>query len=161
MNLDQRLLRQYQSGEGLPAVVKSSSLAESMGTKLEKIDIAGPRIELSFFVGEQFLQAEDVVHGGIVTTMLDFAMAYAALLAIPDGLSVATINMNVSYLRSARSGQFRAVAEVERCGKNIVFVRAQLLDRETKAVATAVSSLAIVAPRRKQVGELAAGADVA
>lgn len=161
MNLDQRLLRQYQSGEGLPAVVTSSSLAESMGTKLEKIDIAGPRIELSFFVGQQFLQAEDVVHGGVVTTMLDFAMAYAALLAIPDGLSVATINMNVSYLRSARSGQFKAVAEVERCGKNIVFVRAQLLDRETKAVATAVSSLAIVAPRRKQVSELAAGAGVA
>jgi uncharacterized protein (TIGR00369 family) len=161
MNLDQRLLRQYQLGEGLPAAVKSSSLAESLGTKLEKIDIAGPRIELSFVVGQQFLQAEDVVHGGIVTTMLDFAMAYAALLAIPDGLSVATINMNVSYLRSARSGQFRAVAEVERCGKKVVFARAQLLDRETKAVATAVSSLAIVAPRRKQVNELAAGAEVA
>ena len=161
MNLDQRLLRQYQSGEGLPAAVKSSSLAESLGTKLEKIDIAGPRIELSFVVGQQFLQAEDVVHGGIVTTMLDFAMAYAALLAVPDGLSVATINMNISCFRSARSGQFRAVAEVERCGKNVVFARAQLLDRETKAVAAAVSSLAIVAPRRKQVDELADGAEVA
>ena len=32
-----------------------------------------------------------------------------------------------------------------------MFARAQLLDRENKVVATAVSSLAIVAPRRNQV----------
>ncbi|WP_375779368.1 PaaI family thioesterase [Bradyrhizobium sp. ma5] len=96
MNLDQQLFRQYQSGARLPAAIKSTSLAESLETKLEKIDLAGPRIELSFVVGRQFLQAEDVVHGGAVSTMLDFGMVYAALLAIPDGLSVATINMNVT-----------------------------------------------------------------
>jgi uncharacterized protein (TIGR00369 family) len=151
MNLDQQLLRQYRSGEGLPLAIRSTSLAESLGTKLEKIDALGSRIELSFVVGQQYLQAEDVLHGGIVTTMLDFAMAYAALLAIPEGLSVATINMNISYLRSATPGHYRAVAEIERCGKNIVFARAQLLCHENKPVATAVSSLAIVAPRRKQV----------
>ena len=161
MNLDQKLLRQYQSGEGLPTAVRSSSLAESLGTKLETIDLAGPRIELSFVVGQQFLQAEDVIHGGAVTMMLDFAMAYAALLAIPDGLSVATINMNTSYLRSAKLGRYRAVAEVERCGKAVVFTRAQLLDRENKAVATSVSSLAVVAPRRKPVNEPLAGAETA
>lgn len=161
MNLDQKLLRQYQTADGLPAAVKPSALAESLGTKLERIDIGGPRIELSFVVGRQFLQAEDVVHGGMVATMLDFAMAYAALLAIPDGLSVATINMNISFLRSARPGDFRAIAEVERCGKTVVFAHARLLDRNNKAVATAVSSLAIVAPRRKQINEPFAGAEIA
>lgn len=161
MNLDQKLLRQYHTGDGLPAAVKSSALAESLETKLEEIDIGGPRIELSFVVGRQFLQAEDVVHGGTVATMLDFAMAYAALLAIPDGLSVATINMNISCLRSARPGHFRAVAEVDRCGKTVVFARAQLLDHENKAVATAVSSLAIVTPRRKQIDGPFAGAAIA
>ncbi|WP_426441439.1 PaaI family thioesterase [Bradyrhizobium genosp. P] len=158
MNLDQQLLRQYRSGEGLPIAIKSTPLAESLGTKLETIDAAGSRIELSFVVGQQFLQAEEVVHGGIVTTMLGFAMAYAALLAIPEGLSVATINMNVSYLRSAIPGHHSAVAEIERCGRNIVFARAQLLERENKPVATAVSSLAIVRPRRNDVHELVTGA---
>ncbi|MCA1414345.1 MULTISPECIES: PaaI family thioesterase [Bradyrhizobium] len=161
MNLDQKFLRQYRSGEGLPAAVRSTSLAEALGTKLEEIDLLGPSIELSFLVGEQFLQAEDVIHGGAVTMMLDFAMAYAALLAIPDGLSVATININVSYLRSAKPGPYRAVAEVERCGKAVVFTRAQLLDRENKAVATSVSSLAVVAPRRKSFIEPPAGAEIA
>ncbi|OAF07254.1 PaaI family thioesterase [Bradyrhizobium neotropicale] len=151
MNLDQQLLRRYQSGDGLPAAITSNSLAESLGTRIENIDAAGPGIELSFSVGQHFLQAEDVVHGGIVTTMLDFAMAYAALLAVPDGLSVATINMNVSCLRSARPGHYRAVAEIERCGRSVVFARAQLLDRENKLVATAASSLAVVVPRRKSL----------
>jgi uncharacterized protein (TIGR00369 family) len=91
--------------------------------------------------------------------MLDSAMAYVALLAIPDGLSVATINMNVSCIRSARPGHYTAVAEIERCGKSVVFTRARLLDRENKIVATAVSSLAIVAPRRSRAQESSGGAE--
>jgi uncharacterized protein (TIGR00369 family) len=159
MNLDQLLLRQYQSGEKLPASIKTSPLAEALETRIEKIEETGPCIELSFAVGERFVQAEDVVHGGAVATMLDSAMAYVALLAIPDGLSVATINMNVSCIRSARPGHFTAVAEIERCGKSVVFTRARLLDRENKIVATAVSSLAIVAPRRGLAQESSDGAE--
>ena len=159
MNLDQLLLRQYQSGEKLPVSIKTSPLAEALGTRIEKIDAIAPRIELSFAVGEHFVQAEDVIHGGAVATMLDSAMAYAALLAIPDGLSVATINMNISCIRSARPDHYRAVAEIERCGKSVVFARAQLLDREDKVVATAVSSLAIVAPRRNRAHDSSDGAE--
>lgn len=159
MNRDQQFLRRYQSGSGLPAAITSSSLAESLGASLEKVDAVGVGIELSFSVGQVFLQAEDVVHGGIVTTMLDFAMAYVALLAIPDGLSVATINMNISCLRSAKPGEYRAVAQIDRCGKSVVFARAHLLDGESRSIATAVSSLAIVTPRRKPLPESACGSD--
>ena len=158
MNRDQELLRQHQSYGTLPIAVKTSSLAESLQARLEKIDAAGLRIELSFDVGKQFVQAEDVVHGGAVTTMLDFGMAYAALLAIPDGLSVATINMNISCLRPAKQGRYRTVAEIERCGKTVVFARATLLDQDSRAVATAVSSLAIVTPRRTRAQEPSDGA---
>ncbi|WP_407123269.1 PaaI family thioesterase [Bradyrhizobium sp. STM 3561] len=159
MNLDQQFLRQHEKGSGLPIAVNSTALATSLETKLEVIDLSGPRLELSFKVGTHFLQAEDVVHGGALTTMLDFAMAYAALLAIPDGLSVATINMNVAYLRSAKIGGYRALAEIERCGKNVVFARAQLQDRDKRAIATATSSLAIVRPRRKLAMSGVAGAE--
>ena len=134
-------------------------MLSALETRVERIEAIGPRIELSFAVGEHFVQAEDVVHGGAVATMLDFAMAYAALLAIPDGLSVATINMNISCIRSVRPGCCRAVAEIERCGKRVVFARARLLDRENKVVATAASSLAIVAPRRNQAQKSSDGAE--
>ncbi|WP_375779401.1 PaaI family thioesterase [Bradyrhizobium sp. ma5] len=152
MNRDQQFLRGHQLGDRLPVAIETSALALSLQAKVEKIDADGPRIELSFKVGEQFVQAEDVVHGGAVTTMLDFAMAYVALLAVPDGLSVATINMNVSCLRSAKPGHYKAFGEIERCGKTVVFARARLMDCEDNAVASAVSSLAIVSPRRKPDG---------
>lgn len=153
MNLDQLLLRQYQSGEKLPVSIKTSSVAEALETRIERIEATEPRIELSFVVGKHFVQAEDVVHGGTVATMLDSAMAYVALLVIPDGLSVATINMNISCIRSAKPGRYRAVAEIERCGKTVVFTRARLLGHENKVMATAASSLAIVAPRRNRAEE--------
>lgn len=148
MNLDQQLLRQLQSGAELPAAINSTALARALQTRLERIDVTSPAIEVSFVAGEDFTQAEDVVNGGIVATMLDFAMAYVALLAIPDGQSVATISMTLSCIRSARAGRFRATGEIERCGRTVVFTRARLVDDENRVIATAVSSLAIVAPRR-------------
>ncbi|MGF6312884.1 MULTISPECIES: PaaI family thioesterase [unclassified Bradyrhizobium] len=148
MNLDQQLLRRLSSGRELPAAVASSALARALQTQLKEIDPKTASVELLFVVGDDFTQAEDVVHGGTVATMLDFAMAYAALMAVDDGLSVATITMNVSCIRSAKPGAYRARGEIERCGRNIVFVRGILSDGEGRLVATAASSLAIVSPRR-------------
>jgi uncharacterized protein (TIGR00369 family) len=147
MNLDQQLLRRLAAEGNLPVAIDSSALARALVAQLEAVDHESS-VELSYVVGDFFTQAEDVVHGGAVATMLDFAMAYASLFAVPDGQSVATINMNVSCIRSARPGRYRARGEIERCGRNIAFARARLADSEGRLVATAASSLAIVRPRR-------------
>jgi uncharacterized protein (TIGR00369 family) len=81
------------------------------------------------------------VHGGIAATLIDTAggIAQRTELDDPMGGGVATVNLNVNYLRRA-SGDLTAVAEVIRAGGSIgvsaVTVESPTPDGGTEAVAT-------------------------
>jgi uncharacterized protein (TIGR00369 family) len=81
-------------------------------------------IELSFEPNEFFFRTQQLIQGGATATMLDLAMAFVALAAAPDGQSVTTANLNIAYLRVIRPGKLRALAEIERRGRNLIFTRA-------------------------------------
>ncbi|MDS0293886.1 PaaI family thioesterase [Halogeometricum luteum] len=74
------------------------------------------------------------VHGGIAATLIDTAGGIAQRTMLDDPLTggVATVNLNVNYLRRA-AGDLRATAEVVRSGGTIgvstVTVVSQLPDR--------------------------------
>ena len=76
--------------------------------------------------------------------MLDVAMVYAAPAVLPDGKSVVTATLNVSYLRAARQGRFRATGTVERSGRTLVFAHARLEDGNGEPVASGSSSMPVV-----------------
>ncbi|WP_049916678.1 PaaI family thioesterase [Halogeometricum pallidum] len=74
------------------------------------------------------------VHGGIAATLIDTAggIAQRTMLDVPLNGGVATVNLNVNYLRRA-AGDLRATAEVVRSGGTIgvstVTVVSQIPDR--------------------------------
>ena len=81
------------------------------------------------------------MHGGIAATLIDTAggVALRTELDQPLAARIATINLNVNYLRPA-TGDLEATATVIRVGKTVgvseVVVESQTPDGETKAVAT-------------------------
>jgi uncharacterized protein (TIGR00369 family) len=147
MNKDQVLIRDFQNKRIQQAPIASSALADALGGHVSAIDPDNNWIELSFSPGEFFIQAERVIQGGATATMLDFAMAFAALAAVQDGQSVSTVNLNVAYLRVARAGKFRAIAEIERRGRSLIFTRAKLFQDDDTLVATGTSTLSVIAAR--------------
>ena len=152
MNDDQALIRRFQSKPLEQARIQTSPLADALGGRITGIDPAGNWIELSFEPGAFFFQAEQVIQGGATATMLDFAMAFAALAVLPDGQSVTTVNLNISYLRAAKAGPLRALAEVERRGRTLIFTRARLLQDDDAPVATGTSTLSVIAQRQTGAG---------
>lgn len=68
-----------------------------------------------------------VVQGGIVTAMLDMAMAFAS-----DGLSTATITVDI--LRPA-TGRLTATGEVTKMGRRLLFATGELHDDEGRLIA--------------------------
>lgn len=81
------------------------------------------------------------IHGGVAATLVDTAGGLALRTMLEDPLSggVATVNLNVNYLRRA-DGDLTATADVVRAGGSIgvsaVDVASHTPDDETKSVAT-------------------------
>lgn len=146
MNQDQILIRDFQSKRIAHAPITSSRLAAALKSHISAIDPDNTWIEVSYEPDAFFFQAEQIIQGGATATMLDFAMAFVALAVIADGQSVTTVNLNIAYLRAAKAGKLRAIAEIERRGRSLIFTRARLMQDDI-VVATATSTLSVIASR--------------
>ncbi len=78
-----------------------------------------------------------VVHGGMVTTLLDTAMGGATWTLLEEGERFLTGDLRVEFFRSARPGTLRAEGRVVHRSRRAIFCSAELTDSEGKALASA------------------------
>ncbi|MCB1871306.1 MAG: PaaI family thioesterase [Gammaproteobacteria bacterium] len=65
-----------------------------------------------------------LIHGGIITTLLDSVGGAAAFSIVQEGSSVATLDLRLDYLTQAESGEpIMGFAESYHQTRNVVFVR--------------------------------------
>ena len=66
-----------------------------------------------------------VLHGGVVTTLIDATAGAAVYSSIPPKTSLATLDMRIDYLKPTEPGKrLYATAELYRLTRRIAFVRA-------------------------------------
>jgi uncharacterized protein (TIGR00369 family) len=86
-----------------------------------------------------------VVHGGLVCTMLDSALACAVHTTLPAGVGYTSIDLTVSYLRPVHAGMaLRARGWVVKPGRRVAFGAGEVRDAEDKVVATATGSCLVM-----------------
>lgn len=87
-----------------------------------------------------------VIHGGVVTTLIDSVAGLAVLTALEAPRPIATLDLRIDYLRPATPHiDLFARAEVYRVTRQVVFVRASAYhqpESERDAAATDVASAA-------------------
>lgn len=90
-----------------------------------------------------------VVHGGVLCTMLDSATGCAVHSTLEVGWGYTSIDLNVSYLRGITldSGLLTFTGRVVKGGKRVAFASAEGVDAAGNVIATATSSLLVIAPR--------------
>ena len=119
--------------------------AGALGMTIASLGASKAEITMAWrpeFVGDP---RTGVLHGGVVSALMDTCCG-AAVLADPSGPdSTATIDLRIDYLRSATPGQrVRARAECFHVTRSVAFVRAVARDEDDdRPVATATGSFTV------------------
>ncbi|MDR3498870.1 MAG: PaaI family thioesterase [Parvibaculum sp.] len=90
-----------------------------------------------------------VIHGGVITTLLDNACGTAVQLALPERMSIATLDLRIDYMKPATPGlALMAHAHCYKVTRNIAFVRGTAYHTdEADPIATSVGTFMLAANR--------------
>jgi uncharacterized protein (TIGR00369 family) len=89
-----------------------------------------------------------LVHGGLLSTLLDFACGAAVHTRLPAGSGFSSIEIKVSFLEALRAdaGEIEVLGRALRVGKRVAFAEAEARDRSDALVGQATSSIAVFRP---------------
>ncbi len=138
--LNQNIGKKFSEGNPNPITtwLDGTLLAAEMGS-----------ITAEFVVRPDQLNHAGVMHGGIITTILDEMMGVTLITYEIEHLYV-TINLHVDFLFGAKEGEkLKAVSEVFRVGKKIANVEAKLYNEKGQLIAKATSNLAATSVKVK------------
>ncbi|HEX7777091.1 MAG TPA: PaaI family thioesterase [Parvibaculum sp.] len=90
-----------------------------------------------------------VIHGGVITTLLDNTCGTAVQLALPERMSIATLDLRIDYMKPATPGlTLMAHAHCYKVTHNIAFVRGSAYHTdEADPIATCVGTFMLAANR--------------
>lgn len=94
----------------------------------------------------RFANPMGTVHGGIIATLLDSALACAVLSVLPSGTAYTTLGLEVKYLRSVPldAGELVATGTVVHAGRRQATAEGRLTDRDGRLLATATTTCLVI-----------------
>jgi len=113
---------------------------DHLGVVAEHAQDGKSRISLE--LKPEFTNSFAVAHGGLIMTLLDFAMAAAARSAAKHPLGVITIDMTTSFLRPS-IGKIVVEGSVIKAGKTIHYCEAVVLNDAGQITAKASGSFTL------------------
>lgn len=127
-------------------LVPPPPVATLLGATIRRVDRDRGELDVGYDAPAAFANPAGTVQGGMLGAMLDDLCAGLVDATLQAGEAVVTLNLNLSFLRPARLGPLDGQARLQRRGREVCFVEAQLL-QNGQPVATAVATCRIVAVR--------------
>ena len=130
------------TGEGL---IPGAPIAETLGM----VNFGGERGAITVELDPEVRHYNPigVVHGGVISTLLDTAAGCSVHSTLKPGEGYTSLDLTVKFLRpvTTESGRLKAVGQVLQRGRRTSLAQAQLFDGSGKLVAHATSSCMIFA----------------
>lgn len=123
--------------------VNQNPLYQTMGIRIESVEEAVVKARLEP-APEMCWPFPGQPHGGVLFTLMDTTMAWAAISGQEAGSSCTTIHMDIQYTCPARGPSFCCVAEVTSRTKRISFIKATISDSIGVAVAMGQGTYRII-----------------
>ncbi len=135
-------LRRIVAGE-----IASVPIGDTLGFR--PIDVEHGRIVFAGTPDRRSLNLIGTVHGGWAASILDSAMALAALSCLDEHHLFTTLDIKINYVRgmTADTGEVRAEGKVVNAGRRVVLTESRLTDAAGKLLATGQSTCLVI-PRK-------------
>jgi uncharacterized protein (TIGR00369 family) len=116
--------------------MKESNSTQLFGFEVESVHDG--RAVFTLEVKPHHKQIHDVVHGGILASLVDTTAAIAAYTVVPKGVELATLELKINYLEPVPGGTIRADARVLRSGRNFVVTECEIFNESGSLAAKAL-----------------------
>jgi uncharacterized protein (TIGR00369 family) len=112
-------------------------VAGLLGARPVRCDPHAGRMTVAFQARRDFCNLMGSVQGGMLTAMLDLAMAFAVLCTLEDGHVVPSLEVKTNFIAPAREGDITGEGTLVRRGRSIAFMEGRLFDPAGNLLATA------------------------
>jgi uncharacterized protein (TIGR00369 family) len=140
------LIKQYRAG--LEEFFREFPFFKLMGIELVSVEPHRARLRASW--RPDLCQPAGIMHGGVIATLVDTAVAQSILLtpeflaAQQDGARMVSVDLRIKYLRPVSEGIVECDAHTPRIGRTISHATAVVTDANGKEVATGDSIYMII-----------------
>ena len=132
--------------------VNNSPCPLHLGMQLVSIDL--DRAQVALTAGHQHLQPFGILHGGVVSALIDTATFWSAFLRLPEDSGLVNIDLKLNYLRQIEAGSLIADGRCIKAGRTISYAEASVKDAEGTLVAHGTSTLMALPGRGINVGKI-------
>ena len=108
---------------------QSSPYYQAMGTSL--VELEEGRALLRTVIQASHMNADGIVHGGVLPALADGAMGNALRTLNGDAAQVLTAEMHLHYLRPVAGGSLLAEGRVVKSGRRLSFAEVDIRDEAT------------------------------
>ncbi|MFK8020079.1 MAG: PaaI family thioesterase [Pseudomonadales bacterium] len=140
MSESDRALNKEASGKDL-ASARMTGFNKSLG--IEPIRAEEGESELGLLLRPEHLNSAQIVHGGVLASLLDCAAGAAIFSVLPSTEFAPTTTMSISYLSAVGEGTLIAKAKVQKKGRRMVYCESAVYS-ESLLLATAQLSFMVM-----------------
>ncbi len=119
-------------------------LAETLG--IRRTSMAGGRCTFALTISAPHMNPHGVVHGGVVYTLVDYAMGGAVTSALDSGERCSTLEVKINYLAAATGGELVAEANILNRTRRIAVLEGRVRDETGRLLAIATGTYYIHTP---------------
>lgn len=121
----------------------SGAFARLLG--VEVVSESEEKVELSLDLREEHFRDGGIVHGGVMMSLLDMAMAASVVRTLGPDQRTASVSLTTDFVRPASGGRLVARGRLVRRGATMAFPEGELVGSDGKLVARATGVWAILA----------------
>jgi uncharacterized protein (TIGR00369 family) len=122
-------------------LMEKNNFRNLIGVKIE--DISEGFATLSLPIRDDLLQSGNVVHGGVLSVLIDSVVGTAVRTVLSTDEYSVTAEMNINYFRPAIRGKIFAEGKLVHIGKSLIVGVGDIKDEDGRLLATGRATYAV------------------